>query len=324
MFDKPVICRSITIFLTIFLGFSNLVMPVAATPILQPSNDDFADAQQISGSTGSVTGTNYEATKETSEPDHAGNMGGASLWYYWQAPASGYVEFTTEDSLPDTLLGVYTGQSVGALTEIASNDDANPGTHASHVVFNAVANTVYYIALDGYNGSAVSDTNALTLNWTLGVSAPSPAPSPSPVPANKIVFDKVLNDDSADIFVMNADGTNQTNLTNSSDTYDYTPTWSPDGTKLAFISEPLEYYDSEIFVMDADGSNLFALTDDEGQAYKATWSPDGSKIAYLRNVNGDVDIYVVNADGTNPTRLTPTSAIYDKPVWSPDGTQVNI
>ena len=60
-----------------------------------PTNDDFASATVISGSSGQTSGTNVEATKEVGEPDHAGNAGGASVWYSWTASADGMVYVDT-------------------------------------------------------------------------------------------------------------------------------------------------------------------------------------------------------------------------------------
>ena len=54
-----------------------------------PPNNDFANAQLITGAIGTMTGTNFGATKQTGEPNHGNNPGGASVWYKWVAPASG-------------------------------------------------------------------------------------------------------------------------------------------------------------------------------------------------------------------------------------------
>jgi hypothetical protein len=120
-----------------------------------PVNDDFVGAATISGTPGTLTSntTNVNATKESGEPNHAGNSGGASVWYKWQAPASGSATFNTSGSDFDTLLGIYTGTNVSALTQIASNDDASTSTNTSAVTFSAVLNRDYYIAVDGYNAA---------------------------------------------------------------------------------------------------------------------------------------------------------------------------
>jgi hypothetical protein len=128
-----------------------------------PANNNFANAQSITGSSGSATGTNVGATKETGEPNHAGNAGGASVWYSWQAPSSGSVTINTSGSDFDTTLGIYTGSSVGALSETASNDDDPNGGLTSRATFNAVSGTTYRIAVDGYNGA----TGNITLGWNL-------------------------------------------------------------------------------------------------------------------------------------------------------------
>jgi thiol-disulfide isomerase/thioredoxin len=77
------------------------------------------------------------------------------VWWSWNAPRSDTVTISTAGSSFDTLLGVYTGTSVSALTTIASNDDENSGTgsYTSKVVFGAVANQTYQIAVDGFGGA---------------------------------------------------------------------------------------------------------------------------------------------------------------------------
>jgi hypothetical protein len=117
---------------------------------LGPTNDDFSDAQLLSGDSGAFAGTTVGATKELGEPDHAGNPGGASIWYRWVAPSNGPMTIDTCDSDFDTTLAVYTGTSVAALTAMASNDDACGAL--SRVSFLAVAGAAYDIAVDGYYG----------------------------------------------------------------------------------------------------------------------------------------------------------------------------
>ncbi len=132
-----------------------------------PANDNFANAQIISGCSGSVSGTNVGATKESGEPSHSpdGDAGGGSVWYQWQAPSAGSVTITTEGSAnDDTVLAVYTGNSVNALTAIVKNDDVDLGTiRTSSVTFNATSGTVYKIAVDGWN----DERGAILLNWNL-------------------------------------------------------------------------------------------------------------------------------------------------------------
>ena len=137
----------------------------AASP---PPNDNFANAQVISGCSGSVTGTNVGATKETGEQDHASNGGTRSVWYQWTAPATGSVDFNTLNSSFDTTLAGYTGSAVNTTgPALMANDDAQAGTLTSKISFPATAGTVYHIAVAGFNnGGFGGDSGPLTLNWT--------------------------------------------------------------------------------------------------------------------------------------------------------------
>jgi len=134
----------------------------------------------------------------------------------------------------------------------------------------------------------------------------------------KIAFDSD-RDGNEEVYVMNADGSGQTNLSNNP-AFDAYPAWSPDGTKIAFFSNRDGNY--EIYVMNADGSGQTNLTNNPGQDYTSSWSPDGTKIAFTSTRDGNPEIYVMNADGTSQTRLTYNSAYDDGAVWSPDGTKI--
>lgn len=153
---------------TTFAAISSFL---TGAPQARPSNDDFATATVISGTASSLTGSNIAATKQPGEPNHANNAGGASVWYRWQATGSGTATLTTAGSNYDTLLAVYSGTSMNALTPIASNDDERaPDILTSRVTFNAVAGTTYYIAVDGYTGA--SGSIALAWNFPVANAAP--------------------------------------------------------------------------------------------------------------------------------------------------------
>lgn len=115
--------------------------------------DNFSSSIQIRDYIAYSMVGNSNAGVETGEPSHAGQTGGKSLWFSWQAPATGNVEVTTIGSAIDTLLAVYTGTTLSGLSEIASNDDVD-GTTQSRVSFTTQAGLSYKIAVDGYNGSA--------------------------------------------------------------------------------------------------------------------------------------------------------------------------
>jgi hypothetical protein len=123
----------------------------------------------ISGCSGTVTGSNAGATREVGEPNHSPDNGGGnrSIWYQWTAPSTGSATVTTAGSGFDTVMGVYTGTSVGSLTVVGKADDNSATDKTSTVTFNATAGTVYHIAVDGYNNSGSGgDFGPVTLNWT--------------------------------------------------------------------------------------------------------------------------------------------------------------
>jgi hypothetical protein len=118
-----------------------------------PANDRFTGARRVSGRGGSVRGTNLGASRETREPAHAGNSGGASLWYRWRAPRTMQVTFSTCDPGFDTVLAVYRGARLTRLRRVAADDDDCPRDVGSLVAFRARRGTVYRVAVDGFNGA---------------------------------------------------------------------------------------------------------------------------------------------------------------------------
>lgn len=126
----------------------------AGTSLAGPSNDNFAGATSLSGTTWSVTGSNFNATRETDEPNHGATSGYSSVWFTWTPTVSGLYTLSTSGSGFDTLLGVYTGTDLAALTQIAANNNSQSGETWSKVRFSATAGTTYSIAVDGVNRAA--------------------------------------------------------------------------------------------------------------------------------------------------------------------------
>lgn len=131
----------------------NVVLTIAGPPSGE-INNAFARRTKVSGTTFVVTGANRLSNKEASEPNHAGNAGGKSVWWTWTAPKSGYFTVDTFSSNFDTLLAIYTGTAVNVLKPTASNDEADADSHQSRARFYAVAGRVYQIAVDGYGGAS--------------------------------------------------------------------------------------------------------------------------------------------------------------------------
>lgn len=143
-----------------------------------PSNDNFANAQTISGMIGqAVVVSNAEATKEALEPAHALNRGGRSVWYKYVAPGSGSLRIETTSGLVfDSLLAVYEGTSLSDLKLIAANDnieEAGFGCICSRLRFGTLAGKTYYIAVDGKNTNGNIASGNINLSFELTNAAPN-------------------------------------------------------------------------------------------------------------------------------------------------------
>jgi uncharacterized repeat protein (TIGR02543 family) len=111
-----------------------------------------------------------------------------------------------------------------------------------------------------------------------------------------------------------------TRLTNNP-ALDWTPAWSPDGTKIVFTS--FRAGGGEIFVMNADGSGVVQLTNNATYDRHPKWSPSGAKIAFESQPSyNDWEIMVMNADGSGVTQLTNNTTLDFEPDWSPDSTKI--
>ena len=128
------------------------------------------------------------------------------------------------------------------------------------------------------------------------------------------------NEPDRDIYVMNADGSSDLALTSGSG-WDNWPSWSPDGSKIAFTCRnDVPGTGGGICVMDADGSKIDRLT--SADDWEPAWSPDGTQIAYASLRDGNPELYLMDADGKNPQRLTDNQVDDWQAAWSPDGTQI--
>ncbi len=131
----------------------------------------------------------------------------------------------------------------------------------------------------------------------------------------------VFSTDEPRIYVMNTDGSGMQPLT---DINSYDPSWSPDGSQIAFTSNRGSAYWS-IYVMDEDGANQVKVIDLIGKVLRApTWSPDGSKMCFTNDTDVPVySIWVANADGSNPHPIgSGQGANFNTSSWSPDGSRI--
>ena len=124
----------------------------------------------------------------------------------------------------------------------------------------------------------------------------------------------------SEIYVMDADGGNPQNLTNHRH-HDRDPSWSPDGKQIAFSATRDGHFENdfgiteEIYVMDADGKNQQRLTENREYDWSPSWSPDGQRITFMSERDGNSEIYVIDADGGNPQNLTNNPHSDASPSW---------
>jgi hypothetical protein len=142
---------------------------VGILALLPPANDNFVDAQVVSGPSGSATGSNVGATKELGEPTPTAYAGGASIWYRYIPAVTGALSVDTCGTPFDTLLGVYTGAAVGALT-LAGDDDESCGSGTSAVTVPVTGGVAYSIEVDGWD-QFVGDPlqGPVTVHWMFTV-----------------------------------------------------------------------------------------------------------------------------------------------------------
>jgi Tol biopolymer transport system component len=127
-----------------------------------------------------------------------------------------------------------------------------------------------------------------------------------------------------DIWTIGVDGTNQTNLTNTTTHSEAEPVWSPDGTKIAFarIAHPPPATDNfDIYVMNPDGTGVTQVTTNPDRDWLPDWAPDGSRIAYKAEGAEGGGIFTIDADGTGRTLLVSDGNALS-PTWSPDGAKI--
>jgi serine/threonine protein kinase len=181
--------------------------------------------------------------------------------------------------------------------------------------------------------ATITQTASLTLTPSI---SPTPTETPPPTATSlgggysQIAF---ASDRAGvpQIFLMNADGGEPRQITNMPDGA-CQPDWSPDGSRLVFISPCMrrqdQYPGAKLYLVNAEGGDLTELpASDEGD-FDPAWSPDGSRIAFTSLLDGSMQIYVLNLDDNSVIKLTETTSDTRypdwsrQPAWSPTGTQL--
>ena len=208
------------------------------------------------------------------------------------------------------------------LDQVGSTESTGASLRKRRAGVVAIASAVLVGALLVAPALAIGDH---LLELLSGKSKPGDVQTPAWSPDGRKLAFVSRRDGNSEIYVMNADGGAQENLTRqpASDSH---PSWSRDGRKLVFVSR--RDGNAEIYVMNADGSGLRNLTRAPSDDLDPAWSPDGRAIAFVQKKcvpNRPCGtayknyLYVVNADGTRLRRLTTDPAHLFNPSWSADG-----
>ena len=325
-----------------------------------PANDNFANAQVVSGVSFVTSGFTSNATAETGEPNPTGASNGLTVWYQWTAPAAGHYVLAAFATQIDAVAAVYTGIALGNLTTVASNDNSASYNSDSLVPFNATAGTTYYFQISNTDATGGDFTLSLTdalwefpagmFNSSLST-LPTPDITSSPaVAANGTVY--FVSMDSF-VYALNADGSQKwdratgdsidmaspalgadgTVYIGSNDGYLYalngttgTRKWQFSAT-TSISSAPAIGTDGTIYFRDDD--NLYALTDN-GTTVTKKWSVALSGATYCSPTIGTAGtiyvgatggtFYAINPDGTTKWTYTANGDIYTSPAIAADGT----
>ena len=132
----------------------------------------------------------------------------------------------------------------------------------------------------------------------------------SPDNSSIIYSSRHADSQQSNIFMMNVDGSEKTNLTNSETTSAYNPQYSPDGSMIVY------YSDFDLYLMDLDGLISLNLTNDDSNPFRHNFSPDGSQIVY---VGFSSDIFLIDIDASFKSNLTKGIGYSDFPIFFPDG-----
>lgn len=123
------------------------------------------------------------------------------------------------------------------------------------------------------------------------------------------------------LVVSDYDGHNPATVYSSRDPI-MSPTWSPDGSKLAYVAFDVDRGRSSLRVQDLASGNIREISSRAGINGAPSWSPDGNRLALTLSYRGNPDIYSYNLNTNQMTQLTNNGAIDTEATWSPDGNYI--
>lgn len=265
----------------------------------------------------------------------SGTPGNRNDMPVWSPDGHTIAFFSDRGGNPDIFVMNADGSHVEQLTRDAfaslyfskSPEDRNPSwsPDGSQIAFESgrdnqmltyINHDIYVMAADGSNVKRLTDDGA-------DEGGPSWSPNGESIAYVKMEYfsdQDVIENPTWDIYVMDVDGTDQIQLTKDSAS-EIEPAWSPDGSKIAFISDR-HGQNFDIYVMNADGSNVTQLTNDSANEFGPVWSPDGKQIVFNSDRNGNVQLFMISIDGSNLVQLTEDSSNSAYADWSPDGKRI--
>ncbi len=203
----------------------------------------------------------------------------------------------------------FDGYGVEQLTSsrsIAMNPTLSPdGKHLAYIDFTSGRPTLYIRSLTGGKTSAVGKSSlSIDPGWR----------------SNREVAVTLSFDGNQEIYLVNIDGSLSRKVTNSK-SIDISPTFSPDGSKMAFVSSRNGL--PQIFIQDLASGQVSRLTFSGRYNTQPSWSPVGNKIVYTTwEKGGEINIFTINSDGSGLTQLTQRCGENKSPSWSPDGEMI--